>query len=123
MKRFIFISILLFLLSSCSLIDLNNEMTHDQGKYVNDLIVCDCKSTNFKVINQEELNNFFISDEKGTVTIQYNYQKRKGVDLKREIELKKVMINDREFYYAKFDRFTFPGSDCDDLKEETRFFE
>jgi hypothetical protein len=121
MKRIIIVGVL-FLLSSCSMIGFNNEMTHEQEKYVNDLIVCDCKSTNFKVINQEELNDFFISDEKGTVTIQYNYQRRKGIGLKREIELKKVMINGRELYYAKFDRFTFPGSDCDDLKEEVRIF-
>lgn len=122
MKRLYLISILLLLLSSCSIISFNDEMTNDQEKYINDLIVCDCKSTDFTVTNQDELDDFFVSD-KNEIVIKYDYRKRKGIDLKREIEIKKVIINDRAFYYAKFNKFTFPGSDCDDLKKEVRFFE
>lgn len=118
MKNLYVIIFLLFtflFVSSCS--TMITDIPKSKIEYVKSAIVCDAKSSDFKILNESELANFLDSDEFGNIDISYQSGR-----LKRKVRISKVNINDSVYYIAKFERKTFPFSSCRKIKTETRHF-
>lgn len=113
----------MFVLSSCSPFGIFSEgMSAEQSKYIEDAIVCDSKTKNYQIINQEDLEDFFDSGDYGKFEIEYEYKKTKNVNLKRTITITKVFVNGNAYYVVDFNRFVFPGSDCKKLQTKTKSY-
>lgn len=111
-----------FFLQSCSFIGVfDNEITEEQKKYIHDIVLCDLKSTDYTLNNTEGLMEFF--DGEGTESFVLNYAYPYGdIEKERSIHITRLEINDTMYYISDFDRFTFPGSDCNNLKNKTKSF-
>ncbi|MCK5600356.1 hypothetical protein KAR91_00700 [Candidatus Pacearchaeota archaeon] len=120
MKLFISILSLLFLAASCS--PFGSSLTGRQSEYVKEIIVCDSKNVDYKILTDEDdIEDFFNDDGHGDFSIKYEY-KRSKVVLSGEIVINKLVVNGNEMFQAKFKRLTFPGSACRKLKSGWRNF-
>ena len=123
MKKSICVLILAVFIVSCSL--KVSDIPKNKMDYVRKAIVCDSKSTDYKIKNIEELIEFF--DRKtGSVKVRYEfkeYKKSKYLAAKEvEIIRGRTRKEGKRFYLASFKRATFPFSDCRKLKTEPKYF-
>ncbi len=117
MKKSICILILAVFIASCST-QVSDIQTNKIG-YVKSAIICDSKSTNFTVLNQDDLFEFLSDDEPENFWIKYQYEKQKGIAVDRKIEIKRW---NNGAYTVAFKRKTFPFSDCRKLKTKPKYF-
>ncbi len=120
MKNLFYFFLLAVVLSACSLSFV--DIPSDKMGYVKSAIVCDCKTNNYVVINQEDLVEYFNGDI-DVVEIKYEYSKSKNVPLKRSIRMAWAENKDGVvFHRVEFDRYSFPMSACRKLKTEPKYF-
>lgn len=119
MKNIILLVFLTILIYGCSASF--SDISKKKIDYVNDAIICDSKTTKFQILKQNELAEFFDSEEFGSLVIEYEYLK-KGIKLKRKIHLTSIQINDSTYYMISFDRYAFPMSECRGLKNNRKYF-
>lgn len=119
MKKSIYV-LLVLLISTCSFSV--PDASEDQMNYVRSAIVCDSKTNRYDIINHLELAEFFDNNDIKSVAVKYEYEKTKGVILKRVIVIAKRNMGGDYYYIAGFDRYAFPMSDCKKIKTELKTF-
>ena len=117
MKKLMYLSLLIVFIISCS-----STISIEKMKYIKSAIICDSKKSEFKIVNMEELEDFFDNRREGNIKIKYEYQKVIGVNIKRDIELGRMRISNHVYYLMDFNRLTFPRSECRRLKSILREF-
>ena len=117
MKKIIYYVLLIFIVSSCT-----SGIPLNKINYVNKIIICDSKAKDFKILNQEELSEFFNENKAGVIVIKYEYWKAKKVKLNRKFGLFRSIVGGKMIYRTHFDRLTFPLSECRRLKAEKKVF-
>jgi len=99
------------------------RLTSDQAEYVKDIIACDSKSINYDIQNKADLINYFKNgNDPDPLIVKYTYEKREGIKLERQFRIGNININGETYYVVNFDKLTFPGSSCNDLKHSTKQF-
>lgn len=124
MKNLIYILFLVLLLSSCSAT--LQDIPKNKMEYVKSVVICDLKATNFKILNQDEVVEFFESENE-FVVVKYASIAGKKSDKKifigeREVKILRKSKDRNLFYISLFKRKTFPFSDCRKLKTEPKYF-
>lgn len=136
MKSNIVLTVLCFVsifVVSCSLSSSwDSAITEKQKRYIEDIVRCDSRRNNFEIVtNADEINEFFT--DKKTKPIQYihynhyNFYESKWGGKKYVIKRRNIIIDKKSddngeiYYLPRFDRLTFPGSDCYKLKRERKY--
>ena len=119
MKNLIYILFLALFISSCS--SKLSDIQRSKVDYVKSAIICDSKTTKFTILNQEELVEFFDSEETGKIGVKYEYGKLK-TKIKRGVVIIRANTNGKITYRAYFKRYAFPMSDCRKLETEPKVF-
>lgn len=115
------IIILALFFSGCSMV-FDEDIAPVQRTYLKKAIVCDGKTSTYQIIEKEDqdIPGFFDGEGSGQIKVEYEY--KKGVVARRTITLiRKEDSEGRFFFKVDFDRFTFPGSDCNDLKRKPTY--
>ena len=120
MKKYIAFIILVVFVSSCSVSF--SDIPKSRSEYIKKILVCDSKTTDFKIVNQEDLAEFFNNEDLDVVSLEYEYSKAEKVKLKRDVTIRRIVAEGKIYYTADFQRNTFPFSYCRKLKTEPKYF-
>ena len=105
---------LLSMFFSCSM--LTPEITSEDETYVLGVLRCDSKSPSVRVLNRDEVAEFF-NGEGGSIVVKYIYidDHQEGF---RSIKIYRGRDGDKRFYLPEIDRITLPMTKCNALKKE-----
>ena len=114
MIKNIFVIIFLSMVFSCSVF--TPEITSEDETYVLDILKCDSKSSSGRVLNMDEVTDFF-NGEGGSVIVKYIYLDDDSAEYK-SIEIYRGRDGDKRFYLPELNRITLPMTECNALKKE-----
>ena len=114
MIKSIFVILLLSMIFSCSI--LTPEISSEDETYVLDILKCDSKSSSGRILNMDEVTDFF-NGEGGSVNVKYIYidDDHEGF---RSIDIYRGRDGDKRFYLPEINRITLPMTKCNALKKE-----
>ena len=121
MKKLAYFLLLISTVTSCTASI--SDIPPNKMNYVKSAILCDSKSTDFKITNEEDLVEFF-NNETGSVVIKYKFSlgKNNKYGIVKNIKIIRGRNGEKRFYLASFKRITFPMSDCRKLKTVPKVF-
>jgi hypothetical protein len=117
MTKNIFIFIFMLAVFSCSF--LSTDILPEHEKYALDVVRCESKSPTIRIINKNEVAEFF-SGEGGSVVIKYIYLED-SYEYFGEVNINRGLDDGKIFYLAEITRFTMPMTECNDLKRNKYF--
>lgn len=103
-----------------------SNVSKNKLEYVKDIIVCDFKAVNYKILNLNEVSEFF-EDGKESIFVKYaatvDGENVKKIFIgERSIKILRKSEGNKIFYLASFKRKTFPFSACRKLKITPKYF-
>lgn len=114
MIKSIFVILLLSMIFSCSV--LTSEITPEDETYLLDILKCDSKSSDIRILNRDEVAEFF-NGEGGSIIVKYYYIDDKIGEYK-SIKIYRGRDGDKRFYLPELRRITLPMTKCNGLKKE-----
>jgi len=104
----------IFLAVSCSVFA--PEITSEDETYVLDILECDSKSPFVRILNKEEVAEFF-NGEGGSIIVKYYYIDDKIGEYK-SIKIYRGRDGEKRYYLPMLKRITLPMTKCNGLKKE-----
>ncbi len=117
MKNIIYVLFLALFLSSCSATLL--DIPKNKIDYVKSAIICDSKTTKFAIVNQDELAEFFDSEDFVSLMVDYQYKKTKDIEIDRSVKISRWSDGK---YTIEYKKYAFPMSACRKLKKDRMEF-
>ena len=114
MKKIIFFIISILLVVSCSVFA--PEITSEDETYVLDILKCDSKSSDIRILNRDEVAEFF-NGEGGSVAVKYIYLDDDSAEY-NFIKINRGRDGEKRFYLPMLKRITLPMTKCNGLKKE-----